>query len=85
MNTYERRVKKLREEVLQAKKEREQRAKRKAEQGNTERQTIETEQETEEVEDLTSKTVPELKEMAKEKGIEGYATMKKNELITALE
>lgn len=66
-------------------KERKQHAKRKAEQGDAERQKTETEQETEEIGDLTSKTVPELKEMAKEKGIEGYATMKKNELITALE
>ena len=34
--------------------------------------------------DLSSKTVAELKEMAKEKGIEGYTSMKKAELIDAL-
>ena len=30
-------------------------------------------------------TVPELKKMAKDDGIEGYAHMRKNELIAALE
>ena len=34
--------------------------------------------------DLSSKTVAELKDMAKEKGIKGYTTMKKAELIDAL-
>ncbi len=34
--------------------------------------------------DLSSKTVAELKEMAKEKGIEGYTSMKKAELVDAL-
>lgn len=34
--------------------------------------------------ELESKTVKELREMAKEKGIEGYTNMKKDELIKAL-
>ena len=34
--------------------------------------------------DLSSKTVAELKEMAKEKGVEGYTSMKKAELLDAL-
>lgn len=38
----------------------------------------------EEKEDLSSKTVAELKEMAKAKGIEGYTKLKKAELIDAL-
>ena len=35
-------------------------------------------------EDLTSKTVAELREMAKAKEIKGYSTMKKQELVDAL-
>ena len=38
----------------------------------------------EEKKDLSSLTVTELKEMAKEKNIEGYTTMKKAELLEAL-
>ena len=35
-------------------------------------------------EDLSSKTLAELKEMAKEAGIKGYSTMKKDELLSSL-
>lgn len=36
-------------------------------------------------EDLSSKTVTELKDKAKEKGLEGYSNMKKEELIELIE
>ena len=45
---------------------------------------VEGTKETSESNNLNSKTVTELKEIAKEKGIEGYTTMKKAELLEAL-
>ena len=41
-------------------------------------------EETKNTDDLSSKTLAELKSMAKDKGIEGYSTMKKAELLDAL-
>ncbi len=49
-----------------------------------EEETVETKKAVEVKEDLTTKTVSELREMAKEKEVKGYSTMKKAELIEAL-
>ena len=54
----------------------------KAEKTETKKEEIKVTKE--ETNDLSSKTVAELKEIAKEKGIEGYTSMKKAELIDAL-
>ena len=54
--------------------------------GKTTTKTVKKETETvkEENQDLSKLKVAELREMAKEKGIEGFSTMKKAELIDAL-
>ena len=50
----------------------------------TETKEVKEEKKTTKKVDLESKTLAELKELAKEKGIKGYSTMKKTELIDNL-
>lgn len=53
--------------------------------GKLEQSTKNVKKETKEVKnDLSGKTVAELREMAKEKNVEGYSTMKKAELLDVL-
>lgn len=49
------------------------------------KETVKKVEKTEEKTDLSKLTVAELRDMAKEKGIEGIATMKKADLIAALQ
>ena len=55
----------------------------KKEEKTSKKETKKVEKKEEKV-DLSTKTVAELKEMAKEKGIEGYTKLKKAELIEVL-
>ena len=45
---------------------------------------VKKEEKKEKNEDLSSKTLAELKALAKEKGVKGYSTMKKDELLASL-
>ena len=56
----------------------------KTEEVKEEKQPVKEEVKEEKAEDLTEKTVAELRELAKEKEIKGYSTMKKAELLEAL-
>lgn len=82
---FERRVKRLRVHLLSQQVSRD--VKQALDSENFVQDTIEVhEQGTKEdnIKSLESKKVEELKDLAKEKGIEGYSKMKKEELISAL-
>ncbi|WP_077622005.1 Rho termination factor N-terminal domain-containing protein [Sediminibacillus massiliensis] len=79
---------------LLEKEKREREANAKTESGNqegheteaqSEGQRTETEEQSKEQETLNDKTVPELKKLAKDEGIDGYSTMTKAQLIKELE
>ena len=71
-------------ENVEAKEVKKEKKESKKEENNDEKPVKEPKSPVKEEDDFSSKTIAELKSIAKEKGIKGYSTMKKDELINTL-